>query len=48
MKKDQIIGINKQQAKITPNINKIGIRKIIGKKKDFSFLYIAGEINKTN
>ena len=48
IKNDQIIGINKQYANNTPKKNKIGTIKIIGRKKDFSFLYIAGEINSTN
>ena len=47
IKKFHIIGIKTKYAKITPRKNKKGIRKKIGKKNFFSFLYIAGEINKT-
>ena len=46
-KKSQIIGIKKKQAKTTPQIKRIGIKKKVGMIIFFSFLYKAGYINNT-
>ena len=47
IKKDQIKGINTKYAKVIPKKNKIGIKKKIGIKTFFSFLYIAGDKKST-
>ena len=47
IKKSQIKGIKRKYAKITPNKNNNDIKKNIGKKNLFSFLYIAGDKKST-
>ena len=47
-KKDQISGIKKKYENKTPKKKRIGTKDKIGKKKFFSFLYKAGEINIDN
>ena len=47
IKKDHMKGIKAKYAKVIPKRNKIGIKKIMGIKIFFSFLYIAGDRKNT-